>query len=635
MTFIIRKIRRRPNGQEVVRDQPVLKSELTVGRATDCDIYLPDLRVSLNHAQIEAAGTSIRVVATSDRPVQVKNKLGNRFVFSHKDQAEVEIGPYQLKIYKEEGSDSIVVATERIEEKTPTLQPEDESKLFSLKKTLPGKRSSAWFLTVLAVAGSIFVPLYYFYTDRKADVAEPIQTRADQELIGIRSDQWWLSGEMSTAHTSLADNCNSCHLNAFESVKDETCLSSGCHDSLRNHADTTDLKTAREPLSPFGMMLRQTADFVGKADMRCASCHLEHNGRDGIILTTESLCGDCHNEMDTRLADTDLINVGYFDKDHPNFRATVVVEPDRQNPLTRRVSLDENPTSNSGLKFPHDIHMEAGGAVENDLEGLADTYGFGEKLVCEDCHKANTAGALFLPIQMEKHCGMCHSLGFDKDPETGYVRTLRHGEPEDVVASMRDFYNSTAAVLFESSNEVGGRRRPGDVARLRQDRRLVDALVGADERSNDKIREIFNEGGACFDCHTIVQPSDPESVDYNISPVSVEETFMPKAIFHHDSHDNMDCVDCHDAETSGEASDVLMPGIDNCLDCHRGETTVNFIPSNCLMCHEYHDEDHVPFMTPAKTSRHAALWPSRKNDTADNSAIAAAMELSTTIAGGK
>ena len=615
MTFIIRKIRRRPNGQEVVRDQPVNKTELTVGRATECDIYLPDLTVSLNHATIEAAGNSIRVQATSDRAVKAKGKFGTRFVFPAKDENTIGIGPYQIKIYNED--DSIVVATERTEEKTQMLQPEDEEKIFSLKKAVIGKRSHAWFWALVTVFVAIAAPLYYFYSGRKADVANPIEIRADQELIGTRVDQLWLSGPMSLAHTSLADNCNACHLNAFESVQDVTCLSSGCHDGIRNHAEQDDLWASKLPLSAGEEILRSVAQFTGKNEMACGSCHMEHNGREGIILTSEGTCNDCHADMDTRLTDTDLINVSHFDVDHPNFRPTVITEPHFDNPVTARISLDDNPKSYSGLKFPHDIHLEADGAVAKQAMDLADEWGFDEVLGCEDCHQTNAAGALFLPVNMEQNCGMCHSLAFDQDPETGYIRTLRHGEPQDVIASMQDFYNSSAARLFDESNTGGStRRRPGDVAQLREDNRLVDSLLFASDRARQRVAEIFNEGGACYDCHVIVEPEDGDPLKYDISHVSLEEQFMPKTVFHHESHDFMNCLDCHEAETSDSATDVLLPGIDNCLDCHRGETTVNFIPSNCLMCHDYHDDTHQPFMTPDDSSRtrHASVWPKRDDE---------------------
>ncbi len=629
MSFILRKIRRRPNGQEIVRDTPIDKQKLSVGRSTDCDVYLPDLRVSLNHADIEHAGSSIKIFATSDKPVKFEGKFGSRFSFQTKNNAEVAIGPYLLKLSKDQSSDALVIAVERVEEKTSMLQPEDQARIFSLKKTILGKRASAWVLSLASIFMFVALPLFYFYTDRNADLANPIEIRQDQELLGLRTDIAWMSGDMSIAHTSLADNCNACHVNAFEATKDETGLSSGCHDGLRNHAEQPDLVTAKAEPSAFGSMLKEVADFAGKADMRCAACHMEHNGREGVILNTESTCYVCHDNMDQRLTETELINVKEFSlEDHPNFRATVVVKPHETEPVTQRVSLDENPTSYSGLKFPHDVHLEEGGSVANQARDFAEQYGFGEKLECEDCHTENASGALFLPVQMEQHCGMCHSLEFERDPVTNYARTLRHGEPEDVIASMADFYNSSAALLFDQPKERSGRRRPGEAAQVRQEIRISDALAGASGRTKDRIRDIFTEGGACYDCHTIIAPTDPDSVEFDISPVSVEESFMPKSVFHHESHEGMECLDCHEAETSANAEDVLMPGIDNCLECHRGEDTVNFIPSTCLMCHEYHDDDHMPFMEPAKTKRHASIWPSRRDTISNEHTVKLASELS-------
>ena len=66
------------------------------------------------------------------------------------------------------------------------------------------------------------------------------------------------------------------------------------------------------------------------------------------------------------------------------------------------------------------------------------------------------------------------------------------------------------------------------------------------------------------------------------------------AEFSHDSHMNMSCVGCHDANTSTEAADVLMPDIGTCRACHGGEHAEERLQSTCISCHKFHIDDQGP-----------------------------------------
>ena len=283
--------------------------------------------------------------------------------------------------------------------------------------------------------------------------------------------------------------------------------------------------------------------------------------------------------------------------------------------------MDDNPVEVSGIKFPHDMHLLPDDAVAKQAQDLSAEFGFGDKLECEDCHKQDAANALFNPISMEENCAMCHSLEFERD-ENGVARTLRHGEPKDVIASMRDYY--TAAAVLSIAEDTGSNtvRRPGSAAQQREDRRREIAIAQAEERAALRVREIFTQregyeqGGICFECHTVIEPSEPGSIDFDISDVSLADSFMPNTRYVHAAHKigDPECTDCHDAENSSEATDVLMPDIATCYECHGGERSVDLVPSTCIMCHDYHDETHGPFMEPAKL-RNASLWPFREDET--------------------
>jgi hypothetical protein len=73
-----------------------------------------------------------------------------------------------------------------------------------------------------------------------------------------------------------------------------------------------------------------------------------------------------------------------------------------------------------------------------------------------------------------------------------------------------------------------------------------------------------------------------------IEPARTTTRWLPHARFDHDAHRGFSCTGCHEmALTSKEASDVLVPGIENCKTCHAPGP--DHAESRCFECHTYHD----------------------------------------------
>jgi len=298
--------------------------------------------------------------------------------------------------------------------------------------------------------------------------------------------------------------------------------------------------------------------------------------------------------MDGRLTDTKLENASDFGISHPQFRPAVLVTPGGKNPPRKRVSLDQKPTENNGLKFPHDIHLSKTGGVAQMGRRLSTTYGFGDSLVCKDCHTPDPKGVRFEPVDMKEDCSMCHSLAFDEIG--GTVRTLRHGEPEMVQADLRAYYRSTRPTR---PINLGGmkRRRPGadNEARVASD--YARAVQFRPSRANMAISQVFSRGGACYDCHGVTAPTARGRVDYGIMPVTQTDRYMHNGWFSHEAHNDEKCTSCHNAPTSKSADDLLLPGIKTCRECHGGEfQKASDVPSTCAMCHDYHADDGAPWL---------------------------------------
>ena len=194
---------------------------------------------------------------------------------------------------------------------------------------------------------------------------------------------------------------------------------------------------------------------------------------------------------------------------------------------------------------------------------------------------------------------MCHSLAFDRID--GTIRTLRHGEPDQVVADLRAFYRSTGPLRPINFGSVD-RRRPGDFAVQRTSSNFAFAAATRGGRAEAAIRSVFSEGGACFDCHRVTQPG-VQGPNYGIVPVRLPERYMKKGWFDHASHTTESCQSCHAAPTSDSASDVLLPKIASCRECHGGESAHKQVQSSCAMCHDYHMGAGTPLMVRENLSR--------------------------------
>jgi len=97
--FFIKKIKKLSAGREFVKEETVEKEEISIGRSTDCEIYLPDLRVALNHARIVPRGAKgFAVAALGDKPVQVDGRFGRQFTFKTGQVAALRFGAYHLDV---------------------------------------------------------------------------------------------------------------------------------------------------------------------------------------------------------------------------------------------------------------------------------------------------------------------------------------------------------------------------------------------------------------------------------------------------------------------------------------------------------------------------------------------------------
>jgi hypothetical protein len=502
--FLIRFITGNAAGGVEHHDRLVESAAITIGRATDQTLHLRDKRVRLQHAKLESQAGEIHITtgALSGVTVNGRSQRDARLVVGD----VVEIGSNILRIIAPEGGADFALTFE--------LSGDASSEHFvsdwSTQASGVGgwsKRKLSWTIAAIVLLATAILPSLHLIS--------PTVLQA---------------GPIHAAHASTGGDCASCHLAAFERVPDAACIE--CH-SIARHVQPPE------------------ENVLG--DIRCASCHLEHNEPPQLVNQHQGLCANCHVEDAA-----DFLDV------HPEFQ------------VSQLQSADE-----SNLRFDHAVHLDAEGIVTPD----------GRRVVeCAECHVPEPGGARMLPISMTDHCSSCHSLAFDPDDPS---REVPHGDPDAVVQVLVEYYS--ARLLGGDPDAVEQRvRRPGqDMSREDRDRAAAEARVQA-----LTVAEDLFERRACSNCHTVTKDENGSESPWQISPVRLTESFLPHANFSHDAHQTeiTSCDGCHNASTSTTAGDILIPDLDSCRDCHgsgvASRNSADQTPSTCVMCHSFHFDDN-------------------------------------------
>ncbi len=571
MSFRLRTIDVTATGREIVRESVLAASEIVIGRSTECDVSLADLAVEPRHASLastEDGEVSVTTLGTMEFTVDGADRFEARF--DPDVGAELGFGTYRIAVDRE-GSD-VVLTVRQVGEAASKSGDLEGKRGFSLAGVLPGKRGVSWGMAAAILLAFLALPVTS-YLLRDAE--------SEETVIG---DGSWSTGALSLAHHGLEDQCEACHVNAFESVRDETCLT--CHENLHDHADPERLLASRGH-PPFGeRVLQGVAHAFGKEGPgACADCHIEHEGKVRLNAPPQQFCADCHGALDANLADTRLGNASDFGKAHPQFTPGVVT--DAVSREKTRVSLDSKPREDHGLDFPHDLHLDPLGGVARMAGNIGDERGYAKGgLQCSDCHRKTEDGVRFQPIKMERDCEACHSLSYER--VGGIFRKLSHGDVDQLIADLATA-NPVRAV-------APPRRRPGDYAQGRP----YHFNFSAPAWQGLRLRYALSNDGVCGECHRPMTGSDGKP---GVVPVTLVSRYMHQGWFDHDAHKQEKCTSCHQAETSETSADVLLPEIKDCRTCHLGEDAHKAdVPSSCAMCHGYHNPA-LGWQEPAKLTK--------------------------------
>ncbi|MFK7941845.1 MAG: hypothetical protein AB8B85_02845 [Paracoccaceae bacterium] len=607
MKLLLVTLRKRAGSDDVSRRETILEgSEFKVGRAVSAEINLSDIDIDYHHATVRIDGGQVRMSAESEGGLAIGGKKTNEANLAA--GTDVTIGRYTFKGENgRDGADAVLILEE--EPATEVARGAKRSAKRDLEDVLPSRRMLGWVFSLVILGVFVVWPL--------TDVLQRAGMQPDAADIGVQvvdgmaredlpfttpMEIAWSSGPLSNAHKLIENDCAACHVRPFEMTADASCLS--CHATVENHADV-----AAHPA-------------VGLEETRCGSCHKEHNGGAAPIETAVTECTNCHQDIKSVSAKSELDNITSFETQHPIFQLAVVTgvernEEGRPTPIVTRTRFnpDQPPVEKSGLKFPHSKHL---------VEGGMKTPAGRKQLQCADCHQLEAGGALMRPIQMERDCSGCHLMEFDA---AGLKRPLPHGKEDEVARVITDYF---LAAAMEGGVTTGS--APQAVKRKRKRRITLEELEqeqAATQRSlaqlSDRDRGLTIEWARketlvqmdalfgvrlCGTCHEAQKFADARGEDrWKVLPAVLQRHWMPKAQFNHTPHLAMDCTGCHDATKSEKSSDVLMPAMDSCRDCHvDGAQTAGV---DCVSCHEYHIPGRTP-MSPAHAEAYQARADARQ-----------------------
>ncbi len=557
--FRIRQIDVTATGREIVRERLVEQPRLTIGRAAENDLHLPDLALDPIHAEVVDAGAGrIAIKALSPLAFTLDGEGTRAASLSARDGGELGFGGTRITLSEEDG---VPVLTLRA---VVGLEHTDQAAGFSVASLLPGRRRMGW-IAALLILGFL--------------LALPIAThmlRGPPPGASVIGDDLWSPGKLSLGHHKLEGKCETCHVKGFVAVRGETCRS--CHKETHDHAAPNLLADARGQV-PLGraMLNRVSAAFNRPGPGACSDCHVQHEGPDKTPPVRQAFCADCHKGLTDNLPATTLGNAGDFGTLHPQFKASVVTNADARS--RNRLSLDAHPREDNGLTFPHRLHLSPLGGAARMAVSLGGGSGYGKALTCANCHRASDDGVRFKPIEMERDCGACHSLAYDKIGST--VRTLHHGDVAQALADLS---------TYRGAMPLTRRQRPGAFS--------DGGIYHASFSAPPVPMTAFAKNGVCGTCHT----AEMRGGRLAVRRVTLPGRFMGHGWFDHRAHRQSKCSDCHAASGSSVSSDLLLPGIKTCRTCHAGEDVSDrkMVPSGCALCHSYHPAD-APLQRNAKT----------------------------------
>lgn len=586
MTILLKRFQLTADGLHPDGETLFEGNSLTLGASSDRNIIVEWPGVQLRHAE---------VALTDDNQLHVSSHAKNGFTFKRglfarnkathdatlKSGQSFKIGNHEFGFSVEDDQPIISITVD--ETAAPPTTPRFNTRLIHT-----GISKRRWSEVLLAIIVYIFVvsPIVNRTIQNDEDASDlgeylpsDVKDLLPAKIKSIRpadyghlfpSDSSWNTGEFHPAHQFFANDCSTCHNEAFTPVTKETCVS--CHSAVSYHFPPNSLDIVED-----------------SRESNCQSCHKEHNGEDKLVTDNQNLCIDCHQQItEYTNGSSTLRKVKDWQISHPEITLKMAHwDDDSQNWMYQQNDARNPPAEQSGIKFPHDLHLHEAGFPDSDGENRV--------LACADCHTANAGGELMEPIQMETHCESCHELEIEAN---NVYRSVRHGDIDSVLIEIAGL-KGLSALLPKPTSAANTKQADPAPATLKLPGKLDKSSKRAKQAQTlSRVASDLIEKRSCVTCHTINTNSEAIadnqlSEAWEIQPVRIIERWIDEAEFDHGRHLTMNCNACHtQIGVSSSAEDVNIPSRGLCQDCHGNPDESHLSPSQCVDCHSYHIPDH-------------------------------------------
>ena len=204
MRWLIRRVLKKGKGSISYEDDIHFGEILTIGRAADQAIFLPDLRAALNHASVTALGNGqYRVESLIVAGIRVNGEL--TYTKAVGTGAVIELGSTRLTLLDARGEFDAAVEVSTIDKSEQAAIRSSRSKPTSLDQTWIAKRWPSWTGFILVLALGLILPA-------STHVIPGFNTVL--RYSPLPSTSFWNPGEVDAAHRFFATDCKRCHQHA-------------------------------------------------------------------------------------------------------------------------------------------------------------------------------------------------------------------------------------------------------------------------------------------------------------------------------------------------------------------------------------------------------------------------------------
>src|SRR4051812_42101312 len=261
MRWMIRRVLKKGKGAVSYEEDVHYGDVLTIGRAADQAIFLPDLRAALNHARITLLPSGqYKIESLILAGIRVDGEI--TYVTTAGPGALVEIGNTRLTLLAPAPDFDGGVEVSTLDKSEQAAEKQKTAKPTRLSETRLSKHKPSWVFFFAVLLFGLVLPMVGHYVPGFGELLKQLRV--------VPTTAAWNPGTIDAAHRFFAEDCTRCHQRAWLTVRDAASLP--CHKNTAAHAD------------PAKFNLPQ----LGNAE--CKTCHQDHQGLRGLIRTDQRLC---------------------------------------------------------------------------------------------------------------------------------------------------------------------------------------------------------------------------------------------------------------------------------------------------------------------------------------------------------